>query len=137
MASGWGVYLVVSLPQRLDAELVPAGVIVELVAGVHGDLDVAARQGQVEARLVVVHKVKRHLGPAQVTGVARSGRSQQPKPGVQGGSACRERQVYPYLREALLLEVGDDRLAAETRVAHHAHHLHVEWTVSIESGYAA
>mmetsp|Transcript_108979 Transcript_108979/g.339625 ORF Transcript_108979/g.339625 Transcript_108979/m.339625 type:complete len:848 (-) Transcript_108979:882-3425(-) len=77
----------VALAQRLQAQAVPASVVVQLVGGGHGLLDVAVLQSQVEAGLLVLHKLQGHL------------------------------------REALLLEVADDRVAAEPAVGDP--HLHV------------
>ena len=78
--------LVVALLQGLGAELLPVLLRVEGVRRLQRDVDVAALDGEVEARLLVGDEVEGDL------------------------------------REALLLEVGDDRVAAELRLLHDADH---------------
>mmetsp|Transcript_51841 Transcript_51841/g.105519 ORF Transcript_51841/g.105519 Transcript_51841/m.105519 type:complete len:671 (+) Transcript_51841:722-2734(+) len=65
--------LVVPLPQRLDAELVPAVLVLERGRRGERDLDVAALDGEVEARFLVLDKLESHLGEALLLEVPDNG----------------------------------------------------------------
>mmetsp|Transcript_6440 Transcript_6440/g.26210 ORF Transcript_6440/g.26210 Transcript_6440/m.26210 type:complete len:322 (-) Transcript_6440:35-1000(-) len=58
--------LVVTLPQRLDAELVPGVLIVELLRGGQRHLDVSALDREVEPGPLILDKVQRNLGETLV-----------------------------------------------------------------------
>mmetsp|Transcript_4767 Transcript_4767/g.19100 ORF Transcript_4767/g.19100 Transcript_4767/m.19100 type:complete len:720 (-) Transcript_4767:150-2309(-) len=63
----------ISLSQRLLAELMPALVVPELMRDVHRHLDVPALQGETEAQLVILDKVQRHFWKALLLQVRDDG----------------------------------------------------------------
>jgi hypothetical protein len=54
-------YLMVALPKSFDAQTVPAVLVIEHFGGLQSNFDVPTFQGQAEASLFVLHKVKSHL----------------------------------------------------------------------------
>ena len=56
----------VTLPERLDAELVPSVLVVELLRGGQRHLDVTALDGEVEAGPLILYEMKRNLGETLV-----------------------------------------------------------------------
>jgi hypothetical protein len=70
---GSAAHLIVALPERLHAQLVPVVVLVDLVAALQRDLDVAALDGQVEAGALVLDEVEGHLREALLLQVRNDG----------------------------------------------------------------
>mmetsp|Transcript_11593 Transcript_11593/g.24461 ORF Transcript_11593/g.24461 Transcript_11593/m.24461 type:complete len:364 (-) Transcript_11593:1285-2376(-) len=70
--------LLVALAQGLKPQAVPAGVIVKLLRCGHGLLDVAILQGQIEASLLILHKLQGYLREALLLKVADHGVAAEP-----------------------------------------------------------